>query len=99
MKIKKELFDELLIRTNKRKENFKKNFLKKFFPKFRVYGDDMIDSMKTYFVSEEYRKNYRVLIDGQFEENIYLIINGEFGIITSTKKINLNNEEEDHLTK
>jgi CRP-like cAMP-binding protein len=98
MRIRKNQFDELLVTTNKRKENFKKIFLKKFFPKFRLYSDDIIDSMKSYFIREEYGKNLRVLIDGQFEENIYLIINGEFGIIKSNKKINLTNDEDDYST-
>jgi CRP-like cAMP-binding protein len=95
MSIRKHKFDELIIRTNKRKENFKKNFLKKFFPKLRLYSDDIIESMKSYFTREDYGKNYRVLLDGQYEENIYLIISGEFGIVKSTKKLS----EEDHTTK
>lgn len=97
-RIKKDNFDNLINRTNKRKENFKKQFLKKFFPKFRMYSDDIIDSMRSYFIREEYGKNFRVLIDGQFEENIYLIISGEFAIVKSKKKIN-QDEDDDHTTK
>lgn len=59
-----------------------------------MYSDDIIDSLRSYFVREEYDKNYRLLIDGQFEENIYLIINGEFGCVKSTKRINLQLDEE-----
>ena len=94
IRIRKELFNEFIINTNKRRDEYKKKFLKKFFPKLRMYSDDIIDSLRSYFIREEYDKNYRLLVDGQFEENIYLIINGEFGCVKSTKRINLQLDEE-----
>jgi hypothetical protein len=43
--------------------------------------------MKPYFIREEYSKNTKIIIDGEFDEYIYLIINGTMGITKSVKRI------------
>jgi hypothetical protein len=85
--IEKENFDQMIVGMNNRKENFKINFLKKFFPKLRIYTDDILSSMKMYFIREEYHKNSRVYIDGEFDEFVYIVINGTFGAVKAVNKI------------
>ena len=87
IKIPKKTFDELLDQTNKRKENFKIQFLKKYFPKFRVYSDDIIKSLKSYFIREQYDRYSRIIVDNEYDEFVYLVIKGTFGITKSVKRI------------
>jgi hypothetical protein len=77
----------MIISTNLRKEKFKANFLKKFFPKLRMYTDDILTSMKVYFTREEYHKNSRVYIDGEFDEYVYIVVSGTFGAVKVVNKI------------
>lgn len=86
IKTPKGKFDELLSKINTRKENFKSGFLKKYFPKFRIYSDDIITSMKQYFMRQEYNKNTRLLIDGEYDEFIYIVINGTVGMIKGVRR-------------
>jgi CRP-like cAMP-binding protein len=86
IKILKSNFDILIENTNKRKEIFKINFLKKYFPKFRIYSNDILNSLKGYFIREKYKKNSKILIDGEYDEFCYVIIKGEVGVTKLTKK-------------
>ena len=85
--IEKNCFDELIENTNNRKANDKSYFLKKFFPKFRIYSEDIINSMKNYFIREEYSKYTKILSDNEYDEFVYVIISGKFGIVKSTERI------------
>jgi hypothetical protein len=87
IKIAKKTFDEIIDQTNKRKENLKIQFLKKSFPKFRVYSDDIIKSLKSYFIREQYERYSRIIVDSDYDEYVYLVIKGTFGITKSVKKI------------
>lgn len=85
--IEKNCFDELIENTNNRKANDKSYFLKKFFPKFRIYSEEIINSMKNYFIREEYSKYTKILTDNEYDEFVYVIISGKFGIVKSTERI------------
>ncbi len=87
VQIEKKKFDILIEKTNDRKSNEKSYFLKKFFPKFRIYSDDIIKSMKSYFIREEYGKYSKIIIDGDYDEFVYIIISGNFGIVKSVERI------------
>jgi CRP-like cAMP-binding protein len=87
VRIKKSIFDGLIDQTNIRKEEFKTLFLKKFFPKFRMYSDDLIKTLKGYFIREQYEKNARIIVDHEFDEYVYIVIKGDLGIVKSLKRI------------
>lgn len=73
-------------------------FLKKFLPKIRLYSDDIIESLKPYFIKEDYTQNYKIFHDNEFDEFVYLVIKGTIGCIKTITKIpnlkeKLSNEE------
>jgi hypothetical protein len=85
--IEKKLFDKLIDDTNQRKATDKTYFLKKFFPKIRIYSDDILNSMKNYFIREEYSRYTKIFTDSEYDEFVYIVINGKFGIIKSTERV------------
>lgn len=85
--IEKKIFDNLIEETNKRKLNDKSYFLKKFFPKFRMYSDDIINSMKNYFVREEFSKYSKIIQDSEYDEYVYIILSGKAAIVKSVERI------------
>jgi hypothetical protein len=87
LSVGKEVFDQVNIHINTRKENFKTNFLKKFSPKIRMYIDDIVSSMKVYFIREEYHKNSRVYVDGDFDVYVYIVISGSIAAVKAVTKI------------
>jgi CRP-like cAMP-binding protein len=87
VKIQKKVFDGLIEETNIRKENFKNLFLKKFFPKFRMYSDDLIKTLKGYFIREQYEKNAKIIMDNEFDEYVYIVIKGSLGVTKGIKRI------------
>ena len=76
--------------------------MKKFLPKIRLYSDDIIESLKPYFIREDYTLNYKIFHDNEFDEFVYLVIKGTIGCIKSISKIpNLKeklSKEESHST-
>lgn len=86
IQISKKSLDKLIEETNERKVNEKNYFLKKFFPKLRMYSDDILKSMRNYFIKEEYGKYTKVITDGDYEEFVYIIVSGNFAIIKSIEK-------------
>jgi CRP-like cAMP-binding protein len=87
LKIHKTKFDNIIDDTNKRKDDYKINFLKKYFPKLRMYSDDVLKTLKPFFLREEYYKGSKILIDSEYDEYLYLIIDGTLGVAKSIKKI------------
>jgi hypothetical protein len=87
LRIEKETFDQMIVNMNTRKDNFKINFLKKFFPKLRVYTDDILSTMKVYFVREQYQRGGRIYIDGDFDEFVYIVVNGTLGAVKAVNRI------------
>lgn len=87
VQIDKKAFDHIIDETNERKSQDKSYFLKKFFPKFRMYSDDIIKSMKGYFIREEYGKYTKIITDGEFDEFVYIVVSGSFGIVKSVERI------------
>lgn len=85
--INKNKFDTLINDYNERRTRFKLNFLKKFFPDLRLYSDDIINNMLQFFIRNKYQKDSKVFIDGEFDEYIYLIINGEVGVGKKASRI------------
>lgn len=87
LKIKKNIFDNIIEETNKRKDRNKLNFLKKYFPKLRIYSDDVLNPLKSFFIREEHYIGNKILNDTEYDEYIYLVINGNLGVAKSIKKI------------
>lgn len=97
LKILKEEFNDIFDQMNERKIKTKVNFLKKHFPKFRTQSEESIKSLKEYFFKFEYLKGSKLIIDGEFDEYIYLILKGKCCAIKKVKKINgLKNMLVDH---
>jgi CRP-like cAMP-binding protein len=87
LKISKIKFDSIIDETNKRKDQNKINFLKKFFPRLRMYSEDVIGTLKPFFIREEHFKGHKILIDSEYDEFVYLVINGTLGVGKLIKKI------------
>lgn len=87
LKISKIKFDSIIDETNKRKDQNKINFLKKFFPRLRMYSEDVIGTLKPFFIREEHFKGHKILIDSEYDEFVYLVINGTLGVAKLIKKI------------
>ena len=85
--IPKKIFDSIIEQTNRRKDEFKTMFLKKFFPKFRMYSEDLIKTLKDYFIREQYEKNAKIIVDNEFDEYVYLVIKGNLGVTKSIRRI------------
>ncbi len=43
--------------------------------------------MKNYFIREEYGKFTKVILDGDYDEHVYIIISGSFSVVKSIEKI------------
>jgi CRP-like cAMP-binding protein len=52
-----------------------------------MYTDDILSSMKVYFIREEYHKNSRVYVDGDFDEYVYIIKSGSIAAVKAVTKI------------
>ena len=64
-----------------------------------MYSNDILKSMKNYFIKEEYGKYSKILTDGDYDEFVYIIISGNFSLVKSIEKIKnlrdkLNNNNE-----
>lgn len=97
LKINKTVFDNIIEETNKRKDQFKLDFLKKFFPKLRMYSDEVLNSLRNFFIREEYYKSGKIFNDSEYDEYIYLVTNGSLGVSKSVRKIK--NLKEKFLTQ
>ena len=76
-------------------------FIKKYLPRIRLYTDDIIDSLKPYFIREDYNERSKIFLDNEFDEYVYLIVRGVVGCMKSVNKIpnlreNLNYLPEQH---
>ena len=87
VQIEKNAFDKLIEETNERKANEKSYFLKKFFPKLRMYSDDVLKSMKNYFIKEEYERYTKIITDGDYDEFVYIVVSGNLAVVKSIDKI------------
>ena len=91
-------FDELIMLINRRIKTFKFFFIKKFFPKIRLYSDDVISNLLQYFERVKYNKYEKVLIKGNYNEYIHLIISGKVSYCLRPKTIinNFNNNLDEY---
>lgn len=87
VKILKDDFDKIIDQMNDRKKRNKVNFLKKYFPKFRSQPEDSVSNLKEYFFKLEYVKGNKLIIDGEFDEYIYIILNGSCAAIKKIKRV------------
>lgn len=78
--IDKKQFDTLINEYNDKRSQFKLNFLKKFFPHLRLYSDDIIKNMLQFFIREKFHMEDKLFVYGEFDEYVYVIINGEVGV-------------------
>ena len=62
-------------------------FIKKYLPKIRLYSDDIIESLKPYFIREDHFEGSRIFLDNEFDEFVYLIVRGIVGCIKIVSKI------------
>lgn len=85
--IKKEVYDkiidDLIDRTFKRKIYF----LKKFLPNIRSLNEETLLKLKDRFIKLEYSKGSKLIVDGEYDEFIYLIKSGECVALKSIKKV------------
>ena len=84
-------FDELIMIINKRIKTFKPNFIKKFFPNIRMFSDDLINNILSFFERIKYQKFDKILVKQNYNEYIYLIISGEVAYCLKPKTIFNNN--------
>ena len=84
-------FDELIMLINKRIRTFKPNFIKKFFPNIRMFSDDLINNILSFFERINYQKYDKILVKQNYNEYIYLIISGEVAYCLKPKTIFNNN--------
>lgn len=87
VKILKDDFDQIIEQMNDRKARNKMNFLKKYFPKFRTQPEEGISNLKEYFFRFEYVKGNKIIIDGEFDEYIYIILRGSCAAIKKIKRV------------
>jgi hypothetical protein len=79
---------------NKRIKTFKSIFIKKFFPNIRIFSDDLIHNILTYFERIQYQKYDKIFSKGNYNEYIYLIISGEVSYCLKPKSFFIQNCEE-----
>lgn len=85
--IKKDAFDKLVDDLMDRTIKRKILFLKKFLPNIRTQNEETISKLKDRFVKLEYSKGSKLIVDGEYDEFIYLIISGECVGLKSIKKV------------
>lgn len=85
--IDKCFLSKLINSTNERKEKTKDKYLKKFFPKYRTLSEDSLTTNRKYFFKHEFTKGSKLIIDGEFDEYIYIILLGTCAAIKKCKKI------------
>lgn len=85
--IKKDVFDKLIDDVIDRTIKRKIQFLKKFMPNIRSQNEEVISKLKDRFVKLEYSKGSKLIVDGEYDEFIYLIISGECLGLKSIKKV------------
>ena len=88
IKILKTDFDDIVSGLNDKKTIEKLNFLKKHFPKFRTFPEDSIKKYKEFFFKYEYAKGSKIFLDGELEDYIYIIKNGECCALKKIKRVN-----------
>ena len=91
--ITKANFDELIMSINKRIKTFKSIFIKKFFPSIRIFSDDLIHNILTYFERIQYQKYDKIFSKGNYNEYIYLIISGEVSYCLKPKSFFVQNKK------
>jgi len=52
-----------------------------------MYSEDVIGTLKPFFIREEHYRGNKILIDSEYDEYLYLVINGTLGIAKSIKKV------------
>jgi hypothetical protein len=62
-------------------------FIKKYLPRIRLYSDDIIESLKPYFIKEDHFERSRIFLDNEFDEYVYLIAKGVVGCVKSINRI------------
>lgn len=87
LRILKKDLDEIIDLMNDKKAKSKIQFLKKYFPKFRLQSDESIKSLKEYFFRFEYTKGMKLFIDGEFDEYVYIILQGTCAAVKKVKRI------------
>jgi CRP-like cAMP-binding protein len=87
LSIKKDDFNDQMEELKKRNIHSKQILLKKFIPNLRSQSEESFDKLKDRFMKLEYPKGTKLIIDGEYDEYIYLILTGECIAIKSVKKI------------
>ena len=85
--IDKILFNNLLDNLKNRLINIKNIFLKKFVPNIRSLADETFQKLKERFVKLECNKGAKIIVDGEYDEFITFIVEGECVAIKNIKKI------------
>jgi hypothetical protein len=90
----KEKLDTLITDINARKSKFKLNFIKKFFPHMRLYTDDVLENLLPFFIRVEYDQNTKIFIDNEYDEFVYVIIQGEVAVAKKPGKLEISRNNE-----
>lgn len=61
--------------------------IKKYLPKIRLFSDDIIESLKPYFIKEDHFEGSRIFLDNEFDEYVYIVAKGSVGCLKSITKI------------
>ena len=83
----KEDFDKIIYNINKRTKLFKINFIKKNFPDIRKFPENIYQEILSFFDRMQYKKYDKILIKGNYNEYIYLIISGQVAICQNSEII------------
>lgn len=87
LSISKEIFNRLMDELKDRAVEKKQILLKKYIPGLRTKTEDIYSNMKDRFMKLEYPQGSKILVDGEYEEYVFLVISGECSAIKSIKKI------------
>jgi CRP-like cAMP-binding protein len=83
----KEDFDKIIYNINRRTKLFKINFIKKNFPDIRNFPENIYQEILSFFDRMQYKKYDKILIKGNYNEYIYLIISGQVAICQNSEII------------
>lgn len=87
LSIDKEEFNNQMDLLKQRSISRKSTLLKKHIPNIRSQSEENFDQIRDRFMKLEYSHGSKLLVDGEYDEFVYLIVNGECVALKSMKRI------------
>jgi len=56
-------------------------YLQRYIPKVRMSPRNIIEELEILFVKERYTKGYKILKEGEFNENVYFVYSGQCTVL------------------